>query len=255
MNRSILYLGDTALRGAAGYLAGVIHHCGWPFEYVPSDRPSDAALIERPWALFVLSDYPAANLAAALQERICEQVAAGAGLLMIGGWESYHGLGGNWDNTPVGRILPVEIGSADDRLNCDQPLLVRQVSDHPTVAGLPWHSRPPGVGGLNRIAPQPAAQLVLEARRFRPREESGGFVFEPAESYPLLIVGRHGSGRTAAFASDAAPHWVGGLVDWGPGRIVAQAPGAETIEVGDLYARFFGQLLAWTGGELLSAKD
>jgi hypothetical protein len=247
MTKSILYLGDTALRGAAGYLAGVIHHHGWVFDYVPSDRPAEAALVARPRALFVLSDYPAVQLAASLQDVLCAQVAEGAGLLMLGGWESYHGLGGNWENTPVARVLPVTIGSADDRLNCDQPLLVRQAGEHPTVAGLPWRTRTPGIGGLNRITPRPDAQVVLEARRFRTREEAGGFVFEPAESYPLLVVGRHGRGRTAALATDAAPHWVGGLVDWGAERVAAQAPGADAVEVGDLYAQFFGQLLRWAG--------
>ena len=54
------------------------------------------------------------------------------------------------------------------------------------------------------------------------------------------------SGRVAALATDVAPHWVGGLIDWGTGRVAAQAPAADTIEVGDLYAKFFRQLMAWT---------
>ena len=63
------------------------------------------------------------------------------------------------------------------------------------------------------------------------------------------MVGRHGRGRTAAFTSDVAPHWVGGLVDWGPERVGTQAPEANDIEVGSHYAEFFTRLIRWTMGE------
>lgn len=247
MKPPILYLGDTSLTGAASYLAGVIQYSGWQFEYVPSNQRADGALFAETRRLFVLSDYPSVNMDAALQEKLCAQVAAGAGLLMIGGWESYHGMGGNWDGTPVAESLPVEIGGTDDRLNSDQPMLVRQVSSHPAVTGLPWKTRPPCIGGLNRFTAKRDATTILEACRFRAREDGDSFVFEPDTTHPLLVVGQHGTGRTAALATDAAPHWVGGLVDWGDGRVAAQAPGAEAIEVGDLYAHFLRQFLQWTG--------
>jgi hypothetical protein len=47
-------------------------------------------------------------------------------------------------------------------------------------------------------------------------------------------------------ATDVAPHWVGGFVDWGDQR-VAQAVANDGIEVGNWYARFFRNLLVWTG--------
>ena len=60
------------------------------------------------------------------------------------------------------------------------------------------------------------------------------------------MVGEHGRGRTAALATDVAPHWVGGLVDWGDQRVV-QDVGGGSIDVGNWYARFFRNLLVWTG--------
>ena len=36
MSVPILYCGDTNLEGAASYLAGLMAHCGWAFDYVPS---------------------------------------------------------------------------------------------------------------------------------------------------------------------------------------------------------------------------
>ena len=47
------------------------------------------------------------------------------------------------------------------------------------------------------------------------------------------MVGEFGRGRTAALATDVAPHWVGPLVDWGVPRVAAQAPQANAVEVGD----------------------
>ncbi|MEK6233572.1 MAG: glutamine amidotransferase [Planctomycetales bacterium] len=247
MSANILYLGDTSLTDAASYLAGVITHWGWEFDYVPSEETADPSLFAGPRDLFVLSDYPASNLSDALQRELVKQVEGGAGLIMLGGWESFHGLGGDWDGTPVAAALPVEIASEDDRVNCDRPVLVDQVAGHPAVAGLPWKTCPPVIGGFNRITPKPDATVVLESQMFNAARTDEGFSLEPAQRNPLLIVGRHGKGRTAALATDVAPHWVGPWVDWGVPRVVAQATGANAVEVGGDYARFFRQLLAWTG--------
>jgi hypothetical protein len=246
MPMSVLYLGDTSLQGAAAYLAGLIHHAGWSCVYRRSDEAVEEALFDRPPALFVLSDYPAARLTPPRQQRLVQAVEAGGGLLMIGGWESYHGCGGNWDQTVVASALPVDIASGDDRVNCDQPALVRCLVDHPSVSGLPWDARPPCIGGFNRIRPKPDGQVLLETQRYRAVHDGGAMRFERIGCDPLLVVGRWGRGRVAALATDVAPHWVGGLVDWGAGRVAAQAPGAEAVEVGDLYARFVCQLMAWT---------
>jgi len=60
------------------------------------------------------------------------------------------------------------------------------------------------------------------------------------------VVGAWGQGRTAALATDVAPHWVGGMVDWGDRRIVQDLPGGF-VEIGNWYAEFFRNLLVWTG--------
>ncbi|MFQ5731480.1 MAG: glutamine amidotransferase [Planctomycetaceae bacterium] len=241
----VLYLGDTHLRGAAAYLAGLMHSWGWSFDYVPGETSANASLFENDRPLYVLSDYPAAHLTVDVQQRIVDDVSAGAGLLMIGGWDSFHGSGGNWDGTPVGEALPVAIASADDRVNCDHPLVVAKTAEHPAVDGLPWDERPPLIGGFNRVAPRRGATLLLEARHFSAHRDGDEFSFEPAGSDPLLIVGERGRGKTAALATDVAPHWVGPLVDWGDARVITGAPEADEVEVGDLYAKFLRQLLTW----------
>ena len=55
------------------------------------------------------------------------------------------------------------------------------------------------------------------------------------------------TGRTAALATDIAPHWVGGLIDWGSVRVTAAAVGGWQCEVGAFYATFLRNLLSWTG--------
>lgn len=247
MANSILYLGDTHLHDAAAYLAGLMHGWGWAFDYVPSHEPAAASMFDAPRSLLIISDYPAARMNVAAQKKLVEQVAGGAGLIMIGGWESFHGLGGDWDGTLVGDALPVMIASIDDRMNCDQPVLVRRLAEHPVLAGLPWDSRPPVIGGFNRIIAKPDATVLLEAQRFTAACDESAFRFIPRDQHPLLVVGEFGRGRTAALATDVAPHWVGPLVDWGVPRVSAQAPQANAVEVGGDYAQFLRQLFRWVG--------
>ena len=245
--KPILYLGDTSLATAAGYLAGLMSMWRYGYDYVPSDVQLNGEA-HAPRDLYIISDYPARLAEDSVQREILTRVENGAGLIMIGGWESFHGQGGDWDGTPIGRVLPVQIDRGDDRVNCDQPALLRCVGNHPICDGLPWDERPPTVGGFNRFTPKPDSQTILEVHQFAAAFENGEGVFTPTERHPMLVVGQYGRGRTAALATDLAPHWVGGMVDWGTGeRITTAAPDSWSIEVGTYYAQFIRNLLNWTG--------
>src|SRR5690606_21539614 len=152
MANPILYRGDTSLHGAAAYLAGVMSHAGLTFDYRPSDVPLTTDDVETPHDLYILSDYASKMIATPLQERIVEHVSRGAGLLMLGGWETFCGVGGDWAGTPLAGILPVEIATSDDRRNCDDLVLVHcEDAQHAAVSGLPWAERPPIIGGFNEV--------------------------------------------------------------------------------------------------------
>lgn len=249
----ILYLGDTALNGAAAYLGGVMHHASLAFDYCPSDTPIGDKLQADRRELIILSDYPAAMLTQPEHEEVVAAVHAGTGLAMLGGWESYHGQGGDWQGTPVGETLPVLVSPFDDRVNFDQVALLRPVNDHPILAGLPWDLRPPAIGGYNRFRAKADGKVVLEVVRRHVRRVGDAFQVASMQTDPMLVVGEHGSGRVVCLATDAAPHWVGPLVDWGTdndppsggGRVKCQAPGAGAVEIGACYARFYTQLLTW----------
>ncbi len=246
MDRQILYLGDTALKAAGSYLAGVMTLHGISFDYLPSDERVRPELLEGAYGAVVLSDYPAVNFTGAQLERLAARVREGMGLMMIGGWESFHGAGGDYSATVLREVLPVAMQSSDDRVNCPQPCLVEKNCEHPAVDGLPFETSCPGIGGYNRVTTKPGALEVLSSRRFKVRTGRHGYSFMPADkAEPLLVVGSFGKGNVAAFASDVAPHWVGGLVDWGDRRVTACAPEANPIEVGDQYAQLFSQILRW----------
>jgi uncharacterized membrane protein len=265
-------LGDDDLGSAASYLAGVMTHYGLPYDHVPSSRAADANFRSCQYALYVVSDYPAGRFRSGEMEHVAECVRAGSGLAMLGGWESFHGRLGEYHRSPLAEVLPVEMADSDDRRNCAQPCLIRQVATHPILEGLPWDC-PPGIGGFNAFTARPAAHTVLTAVQFavrrpfsprplagegqgvrvvdsiiasEPTAPGGDFEFSAGAESPLLVVGECGRGRTAALATDVAPHWVGGLVDWGDGRVV-QEVNAGAIDVGNWYARFFRNLLVWTG--------
>ncbi len=246
MDKQILYLGDTALKQAASYLAGIMSFHGISFDYRPSDQPAESGLLEWAYRGTVLSDYPAKNFTRLQLEQFAERVRGGAGLLMIGGWESFFGAAGEYADTILADVLPVRMQSSDDRVNCPQPCLIEKKCPHPVVEGLPFETACPAIGGYNRVQTKQGAVEVLSARRFSVKQKSGGYAFTPVGNpEPLLVVGTYGTGRVAAFTSDVAPHWVGGLVDWGERRITACAEGANPIEVGDQYAKLFSQLVRW----------
>jgi hypothetical protein len=245
MSATICYLGDGSLNGAASYLAGIMLHYGMAFDYVPSSESPPAAFASQRYALYVVSDYPAARFGGAAMTHVAHCVRQGAGLVMLGGWESYFGRLGEYHDSPLAEVLPVVMQQGDDRRNCAQPCLIKKAADHPILEGLPW-DKPPGIGGFNAVTPKPDAQTLLTSVRFQVYRAGEGWQFSEGEKSPLLVVGQHGGGRTAALATDVAPHWVGGLVDWGDQRVVQEVAG-DCIEVGNWYARFFRNLLVWTG--------
>jgi uncharacterized membrane protein len=241
----ICYLGDDTLMQAAVYLAGIMEHYGLAYDHVASSESPDEEFCRRQYALYVISDYSAARFCAGQMEHLVDCVREGAGLAMFGGWESFHGRLGEYHRTALAEALPVEMGEADDRRNCAQPCLVRKDAEHPIVDGLPW-DRPPGIGGYNAFRPKAGTQVLLSTVQFSVRCEGSEYRFRQQHEAPLLVVGSFGRGRTAALATDVAPHWVGGMVDWGDERMT-QDVADGFIEVGNHYARFFRNLLVWTG--------
>ena len=249
MKHRILYLGDTALDQQAGYLAGIMSHYNLDFDYLNSDKKFSDSLLERDYQLVILSDYPASNFSAKQMKVVVEKVKDGMGLLMIGGWESFTGSGGNYHNTLFAEVLPVVVKNRDDRVNFSSPCLVIKEQSHEIIDSLPFDQNIPVIGGLNAFDVKRGAAVLLSVIEFKAMKNNAKVDFEESRQYPLLVVGDYHLGKTAAFASDVAPHWVGPFIDWGDTRIKARADGANTIEVGNWYAEFFMNLIKWMYSE------
>lgn len=241
----ILYLGDTVLDRAASYLAGVMSHYGFEFDYVNSDTKFSDDLLGNDYKLLIISDYSAANFNSEQMQAIADKTKTGMALLMIGGWESFTGLAGDYSKTPIADVLPVIMKESDDRMNFSSPCLVIKQQEHEILDSLPFDSDIPAIGGLNAFDPKPGVDVLLSAVQFKAEKTGGEVVFTEKTKYPLLVVSESEACRTAAFASDVAPHWVGPLVDWGNERVKAQAQGAGDVEVGNHYAKFFANLINW----------
>ena len=251
MTEPVLYLGDTALKDAASYLAGVLSFYDIGFDYLASDQKFSSSFLDKNYAAIIISDYPAGNFSPDQLNSIAQQVNSGSGLLMIGGWASFTGLNGRYADTVIQEVLPVIMEPSDDRVNCSSPCLVEKTGEHAIIDSLPFDQSTPGIGGFNRLTARSEAATILSARRFDVCCRDGRFTFTPLEEPdPLLVVCSYGKGRVAAFATDVAPHWVGGLVDWGDKRIKAHARRANPIEVGSWYAELLANMINWTAGRL-----
>lgn len=171
---------------------------------VLSDIPADSLLL--PHAVFVKGERRPNRL-----RSLAKFAEEGGGLLMIGGFMSFAGFEGRgrYATTPIAEALPVEISHHDDRNEEPEGVNPMVVTDHAILQGISgeW----PYFLGYNRFKAKPGSEVVLRAG-----------------NDPFLVVGTHGKGRVAAFASDCSPHW-----------------GSPEFMAWSHYATFWSQLVAW----------
>lgn len=120
-----------------------------------------------------------------------DYVRAGGGLVMVGGYLSYQGFNAkaNYKGTAIENALPVTLQSYDDRVERSDgvtPETVDAKHDILTNVSEEW----PHLLGYNRVSVDDDASELVQV-----------------DDDPLLVIGEHGGGRTAAFTSDCAPHW------------------------------------------------
>lgn len=142
---------------------------------------------------------------------MAEYVANGGGLLMVGGFMSFSGFGGNacYHNTIFADVLPVKMLGHDDRVECPEGINPAVTGDHAILSGTgpAW----PHFLGYQRLIAKEGSDTLLTA-----------------DADPFLVVGSYGEGRVGAFASDCSPHW-----------------GSPEFVGWEHYARFWSQLAGW----------
>lgn len=242
---TILYCGDDDLDRAAGYLASIIFHNGYNFDYIPSYSSFPANLELDGYDLIILSDYPARNFTVPHMMKIKSYAAKGGSILMIGGWESFTGLMKEYYDTPVADLLPVKLESEDDRHNLPQGCVVVPKSDCAEhFRSLDWNT-PPLIGGYNQFCPLPRSAIQLIGKRLVIGRAPDLQISIRPEEIPLLVSSSYQKGFAAALAFDLAPHWIGGMIDWGKLRQRIDF-NQGFIEVGDQYYSFVSKLLAFS---------
>lgn len=125
-------------------------------------------------------------------ELIAEYVKAGGAFGMMGGYMSFTGFEAKakYRRTPVEEILPVTMMAEDDREEHPEGIVLQTAgSEHPLLAGCVEDWTP--LLGYNKLNAKPESDVVISWK-----------------GDPILTVGTYGKGRTFAWASDCAPHWM-----------------------------------------------
>lgn len=272
----LLLLGETP--ASARYLLGVFDHAGFDVRHVDSRQTLERLDVAYDAVLF--SDFPAKNVGAAAFEELSRMVQGGAGLVMIGGWTSFTGMGNGYRETPLASLLPVECAASDDRRNVPSGMWLEAVQpEHPILRGLGLGS-PPVLCGHNDVKPAAGATILARARKVSfsvgtgpdidargipagaavgkvspsraTRTGSESLAPVAGDTVPLLVVDERPSSRpdrayrTVAYSSDLVPHWCGGIVDWGSERVTL----STGSEVSDGYVSFVSNLVRWAAKDL-----
>jgi len=243
----ILYAGDSNVGGSANYLLSLLNFLKADFLHVPPCRTLKPNMFSNRFDAIVLSDFSRRNLPRSAERAIIRQVEKGAGLLMVGGWGSFSGPFGYWHGSDIESILPVNCLGRDDRVNFPSGGLMIPKMKHAAIRGLRFET-PPVIMGLNQVRPKKTGLTVLSAQKIRVWQKSKGLSYAVAfdkREYPLLVVDRDPDRKIAALTTDLAPHWCGGLVDWGGSLMQLKVNRAISVQVGYLYVRFISALLKW----------
>jgi len=241
-----LFLGEGDLDGPARYLAAVLTWSGIAFDHRPDQASLPRAWERRPYDVIILSDYRYSSWSTRAKKWLINAVEdQGTGLLMIGGWASFTGLVGAYAKTDLEKLLPVRCQQGDDRIqNSTGALLVPRMKEREGA------DSPPLVCGYHRATPKPGSHVMYAFRDLSYRK--GRLLL--GKPRPAVVVGHAGRGRATAFLTDCAPHWAGGLVDWGHRRVTVHVKRGVDVEVGERYLKFMRQLIVGVYSNL-SRKD
>ncbi|HLD69613.1 MAG TPA: glutamine amidotransferase [Candidatus Omnitrophota bacterium] len=242
----ILYAGDGGEGGPANYLLGILTSLKADYLHIPPSVKMNPELLKKTFDAIILSDYSRSLMPQECQEIVTEKVLKGAGLLMIGGWASFSGPFGGWRNSIIEGLLPVGCSDRDDRVSLPGGALIRVHTPHPMFDSFTF-SHSPVLCGLNEVTVRKNSHTLLTARKIQQERAPDGAVTLALDSkdYPLLVIDESNHKRTAAFTTDVAPHWCGGLIDWGSERQSIAINPKIRIEAGNLYIQFFSLLLRW----------
>ncbi len=174
-------------------------------------RPANFADRFKPgkYDAYILGDVDSSAFQAGELADLAECVSRGAGLMMLGGFQTF-GPGG-YGETPLAKLLPVGM----DRLE-------RQAPDEPLREDVQWpgplRMRPTKLGLMHfalRLAATPAENEALwsklpeldGANKFHKLAPGATVLADAGSERPLLVAQDFGAGRVLAFAGDSTWRW------------------------------------------------
>jgi uncharacterized membrane protein len=230
---NILFLGEVA-GASAEYMLNGLEYLKYEFTHI--DCNTKLPTISEKYSTIIISDYSSNMISKSQSKKIIKQVENGTRFIMIGGWTSFNGFGKSYYGHPLADILPVKLKKNDDRKNTAQGQIIYPDSKLQTNVKLNW-SVPPVICGYNDAKPDKDSQVLVWKKSIK----SDGKTIKLQESQPFVVSKKYGKGLTIACLTDLAPHWCGGLVDWGSKRVKL-----KNVEVGDMYIRFIEFLVKHT---------
>ena len=184
----------------------------------------------RKFNVIMIGDLPSSAFSAQDMANIKEAVSGGAGLLMLGGYDSF--ADGGWGATPVADVLPVDIsqGAGGQDRNEFVPQLTDQGEVSPIFAGITDYFKGPG-----REAVRELPALLGQVRLGRAKPGAAVLASNPLRSdgfgaLSVLVTQNFGSGRSVAFAGDTTWRWYAPM---------------KGLDLESPYVRFWGQLVRW----------
>jgi uncharacterized membrane protein len=192
--------------------------------------PKDAETFGK-FDVFILGDLDSSYFRPEQQELLVNRIREGAGLIMLGG---YHSLGpGGYSGTPLGNVLPMQLGSREIGQATDPflPTLTPDGVRHPIFANIagffPTEQGPAKMPGL------PPLDGCTKVESARPGATVLANLSAEKNSMPVLAVQPLDKGRTAIFTGDTTRKW-----QQGPKAMNQESP----------YLRFWGQMVRWLAG-------
>lgn len=166
--------------------------------------------------VYIVGDVEAAALGREQLEQLVEAVNRGAGLVMIGG-DNTFGRGG-YSASALSVVLPVELNTDSGSNQITEPFGLSLARSHPITdlgGDQPkqvWRDLPPQLGANRFVGPKvaPGVEVLLQSE----------------DEHPMLVVGSYGRGRVAALAFDSTYRW------WRSGN-------------SEVHRRFWRQLMLW----------
>lgn len=208
--------------------------------------PSEPAIVDK-FNVFILGDLDSSTFNPAQMDLLVKRVREGAGLVMLGG---YNSLGpGGYTDSPLGAILPVMLGDRKVGQLAEPflPLLTAEGRTHAIFAGIgrffPSRSGSAEVAGLPPLkgcvkvaGARPGATVLAVHPGGEPGTSAPG---ASAKAMPVLAVQPVGKGRSAVFSGDTTRNW-------------HQVPRA--LEQESPFVRFWGQMIRWLANRSESIK-